>query len=399
MKSNSPIPASELERLMRLSDLDPDYSGLSDSFKDLTQLAAKVAGTEISLVNLIDSYTQWSVSSHGIELEQMPREDSVCQYTIMDKEPFEVKDLSLDPRFSDKYYVKGPDGLRYYYGLPLDYEGQQIGALCVLDTHAKKLGPEKVELLKLIASEVVNRIRVYASLDQMKSQLEKESETKRKVAHDIRGPLAGIIGLSELVTRSGDTSSIDDLIDFVKLIHKSSLSLLDLADEILTEGKPMVNTNDFSLSVFKEKLERLYLPQARTKGIVFEVQVSESARYLPLSKNKLLQITGNLISNAIKFTPAGGKVSVNMDLLNRSEGQVLSIEVADTGIGISRELADQILQGQATSTDGTAGEAGYGFGLSLVRHLVSELKGNMKIDISALGGTAFRIELPQRQRI
>ncbi|WP_432328631.1 hypothetical protein ACRQ5D_07940 [Mucilaginibacter sp. P25] len=88
-----------MERLLSLSEFDLDYTEHKDSFKDLAKLAAKVTGTEVSLVNLIDSYTQWSISGHGLEIEQMPREDSVCQYTIIDGEYFEVEDLRNDRTF------------------------------------------------------------------------------------------------------------------------------------------------------------------------------------------------------------------------------------------------------------------------------------------------------------
>src|SRR4051812_1083848 len=119
MSSEPPIPINELDRLISLSTYDVDYTSLENNFKDLTELAARVAGTEISLVNLIDNYTQWSVAKHGLEIDQMPREDSVCQYTILDETPFEIIDLSEDERFKDKDYVSGPLNLRYYYGVPL----------------------------------------------------------------------------------------------------------------------------------------------------------------------------------------------------------------------------------------------------------------------------------------
>src|SRR6476469_1459946 len=97
------IPHNEMNRLLSLSEFDLDYDNLGENFKDLTLLAAKVAGTEISLINIIDSFTQWTVSSYGLDLKQMPREDSVCQYTILEDEGFEVKDLSNDDRVNNKF--------------------------------------------------------------------------------------------------------------------------------------------------------------------------------------------------------------------------------------------------------------------------------------------------------
>ena len=173
-----PFPANEMDRLLALASFDVDYSNLSDNFQDLIQLAAKVAGTEISLINLIDNFTQWSVSTYGLELEQMPREDSVCQYTIVGSEQFEIKDLSSDERFSDKFYVSGPLNLRYYFGVPLTTNnGFNVGALCVLDTVARNLSAEKVELLKLIAKEVVSRLTTLRIIHDLKAQLNSIEET------------------------------------------------------------------------------------------------------------------------------------------------------------------------------------------------------------------------------
>src|SRR5687768_3882440 len=102
-----PIPENEFNRIIDLTELDIDYSDLAEHFKDLTKLAAKVAGTDISLINLIDSYTQWSIANHGLPIDQMPREESVCQFTIMGDDYFEVCNLAADERFKDKGYVLG----------------------------------------------------------------------------------------------------------------------------------------------------------------------------------------------------------------------------------------------------------------------------------------------------
>jgi len=397
---NHPVPENELERLLSLSELDLDYSGLSDNLKDLTHLAAKVAGTDISLVNLIDSYTQWSVANHGLDLAQMPRDESVCQYTIMGNDPFEVSDLSVDVRFKENSYVKNPLSLRYYFGVPLKgNDGRNLGALCVLDKKLKILNPEKMELLQIIANEVANRIRSYGAINILKQRLDQVNSSKRKVAHDIRGPLAGIIGLSEIVAEQGKNNSLDDILEFVSLIHKSSRSLLDLADEILTEEQEIrqIAASEFNLSVFKEKLVQLYLPQAQSKSVLFSVGINEIKGSIPFSKNKLLQIAGNLISNAIKFTPGHGSVGVELDLQVLQGRNVLSVTVKDTGLGMSPEVIYRIQRGDVSSTTGTSGEVGYGFGLPLVKHLIDSLHGTLEISSVPGAGTVFKVLLPQKE--
>ncbi|MET3979385.1 signal transduction histidine kinase [Mucilaginibacter sp. UYP25] len=398
---NQPIPGNEMERIISLSDFDLDYTSFQDNFKDLAKLAAKVAGTEISLINLIDSFTQWTITNHGLDIEQMPREESVCQYTIASPEDhFEVKDLKADERFKDRFYVADDPNLRYYYGIPLKTaEGHNLGALCMLDKDLKTLSPEKVELLTIIADEIVNRLNAHRVITGLKTKLHEANETKKKVAHDIRGPLGGIIGLAQVISEQGQENEIDEVLEFINLIQRSGRSLLELADEILTADKPQrdLKADEFNLIVFKDKLEKLYTPQAVYKKIKFTVNTSVNSSTIPFSKNKLLQITGNLISNAMKFTPVNGSVSVDLSLKIEETQNLLQINVTDTGVGLSQQAIDTILSGKAESTNGTGGEQGYGFGLALVKHLVDTLKGNMHIYSHPGKGANFEIALPQVQ--
>lgn len=395
MSYNPPIPENEYERVLNLSDFNLDYSNFQENFRDLAKLAASVAGTPISLVNLIDSYTQWTISNYGLDLEQMPREDSVCQYTIKyDEKPFEIEDLSNDDRFKDKFYVKDDPSLRYYYGVPLVSDGLNIGALCVLDKEVRTLSPEKEELLRIIADEIVNRLKSYKAIEGLRNRVKEVQATQNKVVHDIRGPLGGIIGLTEIISEQGKENKIDEVLEFIKLIHKSGKSILELADEILSADKNKsvpIKGNEMDMQSFKEKLEKLYIPQAKSKNIQFEVNINPRAMGIPFPKNKLLQITGNLISNAIKFTPNGGRVSVGLDMDISNSKHNLNIKVQDSGDGISAEKIDSILNGNASSEQGTEGEKGYGFGLQLIKHLISGLDGKLNISSVPGEGSVFEV--------
>ncbi|RWY57112.1 GAF domain-containing sensor histidine kinase [Mucilaginibacter gilvus] len=396
----NPIPENEMGRIISLSDYDLDYTSFQDTFKDLAKLAATVAGTSISLVNLIDSFTQWTVTNHGLDIDQMPREDSVCQYTIsVPESQFEVKDLTDDNRFKDKFYVVDGPKLKYYFGIPLKTnDGHNLGALCVLDKDLKTLSPEKIELLKIIAGEIVNRLTAHKTITGLKTKLHEANETKKKVAHDIRGPLGGIIGLAQVISEQGQENEIDEVLEFINLIQRSGRSLLELADEILGTDLPRgkdLKADEFNLLVFKDKLEKLYTPQAKNKNIDFVINTSVNSDTIPFSKNKLLQITGNLISNAMKFTPVDGKITVDLGLKIEETQNLLQINVTDTGVGLSQDAINTILEGKATSTDGTSGEQGYGFGLALVKHLVDSLKGDMRIYSQPNQGANFEVVLPQ----
>lgn len=405
VNNQTPVPSNEMERIINLADFNLDFSNLEDNFKDLTKLAAKIAGTPISLINLIDSYTQWTVANHGLNLTQMPRQESVCQYTIMGNDSFEINDLAEDQRFKNKFYVKDVPNLRYYLGIPLvSDEGYNIGALCVLDTKLnedvpeKKITPEKIELLKMIADQIVQRLKTLNSIKSLQEQLHKANDVKKRVVHDIRGPIGGIIGLAKIINDQGKSNNLEEVLEFITLIHKSGSSLLELADEILSSESKEKQTldNEFNLALFKEKLEKLYGPQAKNKNITFKVNLSVENERKPLLKDKLLQIVGNLISNAIKFTPQNGLVEVDMELISDSQQNVLDLIVKDSGVGLSAVAIDTILNGAATSTDGTNGEQGYGFGLALVKHLVDKLNGSLSITSNPMEGAIFKIRIPQR---
>jgi signal transduction histidine kinase len=405
MSTAAPVMANELERLKELTDFDLDYSGLQESLKDLAKLAARVAGTSVSLVNLIDTFTQWTVSNFGLELDQMPREDSVCQYTIVAKEgQFEVPDLSSDVRFSDKSYVVDEPRLRYYFGVPLvTANGYNLGALCVLDKVGKEITPEKAELLKIIADEIVTRLTAMKVIHNLREKVKESSDAQRKVAHDIRGPLGGIIGIAQIISEQGNENKMEDVLELISLIQKSGSSLLELANEILTSnGKPApadveLKPQETNLGIFKSKLEKLYAPQARHKQIDFSVTIAEGGENIPFSKAKLLQIAGNLISNAMKFTPQHGKISVSLSLTKAKLQQILTIKVSDNGVGMDEAAMKRVISGDSVSTGGTAGEQGFGFGLALVKHLTDSAGGTVEVDSTPGAGATFTVKIPQKR--
>lgn len=400
--ADAPRPDNEFERLVELSELDLDYSRLEEHLEDLTKLAAGIAGTNVSLVNLIDNYTQWSVADYGMELQQLPREDTVCQYTIMDNEALEIKDLSKDQRFKTKDYVQKEPGLKYYYGVPLKTSnGAIVGTLCVFDSEKRNVSPEDKELLQLIANQVVRRLEALKNINDLKEKLEEFSETHRKVSHDIRNPISGIIGIAQIMREDIKNDKMDEVLEYVEMIEEGGQTLLELVEEIMdqedAEERKEVAINQFSCSGFCQKLNELYQPQAKSKGVELSIRTSEASDDVLFSKRKLLQIVGNLITNSIKFTEEGGEIGVEIEVtaanteINNNE---LKIKVEDTGVGMDQGKVEQILQASAQSERGTVGEKGYGFGLSLVHHLVEKANGRMEVDSEPGEGTTFTIYLP-----
>ena len=398
----APRPENEFERLIELSELDLDYTNLEDNLEDLTQLAARIVGTQVSLINLIDSYTQWSVADYGMDIQQAPREESVCQYTILEDDSLEIKDLSKDERFKRKSYVENDPNLRYYYGVPLETSGgANIGALCVLDTEPKDVAPEDKELLKMIAKQVVRRLEALKKIKDLEERVDDLNQKKRKISHDLRNPISGIVGLADIMEDEVKNERVKEVLELVEMIKKGGNSLLELVEEIMdqedNEGKQEPGKNEFSCQSFADKLKEMYQPQAKSKGVNLNINAKDSADEVFFPKSKLLQIVGNLITNSIKFTDQEGLVDVQITV-NRTNGDTennqLFIRVKDTGVGMKEDKVQEILQGEATSEGGTKGEKGYGFGMSLVKHLVDKAEGSIQIDSELGEGTQFKIVLP-----
>ncbi len=198
----------------------------------------------------------------------------------------------------------------------------------------------------------------------------------------------------------GRENNIDEVLEFIGLIYKGGKSVLELADEILTEEKRLktnVKRDEMLLQTFKQRLLQLYTPQARSKNIEFTVTVRNTADDISFPQNKLMQIAGNLISNAIKFTPKWGNVSAILDVAQTDTGNTLHITITDTGAGIDDNKIAALLADNSTSSDGTDGEKGYGFGLALVKHLLKGLNGTLNITSKQNEGTVFEVTIPAQK--
>jgi signal transduction histidine kinase len=326
---------------------------------------------------------------------QIPREDSVCNYTIQQEDYFEVRRLDLDPRFCEMDLIARENGLKYYLGLPLTTKsGDRIGALCVVDKDEKHLSEEKIDQLKIIAEEIMERLQLKKELNKTRKQANDAIQTKNKVVHDIRGPLNGIIGLTELAL--DEESNPEETMEFMQMIQEAGTNMRELTEDILNESEnsPEFKNNYFTPSTFAIRLEALYAPQARHKNVKISFLFNEEIEDFQFSRKKLLQIAGNLISNAIKFTNKGGEVLVNLDIDTKMPEQKLQIEVKDSGTGISFERLEELRTGTPVSSDGTLGEKGFGLGLNLVFDLVHSLNGTMNISSKIGDGTNIKVEIP-----
>jgi hypothetical protein len=373
-----PLPLNEEERIHSLSNLDVDYSTLETDFKYLMSLASRITNMDVTLLNLVDSYTQWTIAQHGIQLSSMPREECVCQYTIAQNESFEIKDLSCDPRFEQASYVKGEPKLRYYFGVPLELSnGINIGSLCVMNRETKTLSTDNIELLKIIAKEIVCKLKDLQKINELKHELSDALKMQRKIAHDIRNPLAGIIGISDILIEPEEEYNPEEVLNCLKLINNSSRSILEIADNISVElFEKESQTYSFNLGTLAERISDLYIPLAKNKHVNLEFAIDKSKEHILFSKNKILQIIGSPVSSAIKLSKPGAIIKIRLSLMVQSDRNILHVEI-NSNAPLSEEIRPE------SSV------------LNFTKELIESKNGSFDFECNELDGLSYKLNIPQ----
>jgi diguanylate cyclase (GGDEF)-like protein len=154
-------PEFEDQRLAALYDYEVLDSQPEEAFDRITRLVRITLGTPIAVVSLVDRNRQWFKSRVGTATVETPRDISFCTHTIQTDQPLIVQDASQDERFRNSPLVTGPDGIRFYAGMPLRTpEGFNIGALCAMDIKPRELSEDHLNILRDLARLVVNELEL-----------------------------------------------------------------------------------------------------------------------------------------------------------------------------------------------------------------------------------------------
>ena len=152
----APAPPRELSRLAALLRYEILDTPEEAAFDDFTELAARLCGTPIALISLVDERRQWFKSRVGLAVGETPRQISFCTYSILGEAIFEVPDALQDPRFRDNPLVTGDPHIRFYAGMPLTSpDGYNLGTLCVIDRQPRQLSAEQRDILQRLARQVM----------------------------------------------------------------------------------------------------------------------------------------------------------------------------------------------------------------------------------------------------
>ena len=296
-------------------------------------------------------------------------------------------------------------GYRALLAVPLLREDQIIGSLSFNRKVPGEFLPEVVDVLRTFATQsalAIQNARLFREIADKSAQLEAASRHKSEflanMSHELRTPLNAIIGFSEVLTERmfGELNEKQD--EYLKDIHASGQHLLSLINDILDLSKIEAGRMELERSAFDlpnaiENALILVRERASRRGIRLGSTIDERLGALDGDERKVKQVLLNLLSNALKFTPEGGRIDVGA----RLDDHVAEVSVADTGIGIAP--ADQEAVFEEFRQVGTADKKaeGTGLGLALSRKFIELHGGKIWVKSQLGAGSTFTFTLPLRQ--
>lgn len=289
-----------------------------------------------------------------------------------------------------------------------------------LDGTRQNTTPPGPVLIRLALTNISERIRLTAELEEYRSHLEQLVEQRTRelllakdkadtanrakttflanMSHELRTPLSATMGLTELALRKASDPMQRDQLGKAK---KASQHLLKVINDILDISKIeaerlCLETVVFNLATVLDLLRDLIEEQAATKGLVMTIQISPELAQLPLLGDALRigQILLNLLGNAIKFTPAGQVTLAIRAVAKRPLDLTLRFEIQDSGIGISPEDQQRLFMAFEQADNSTTRQyGGTGLGLTISKRLIELMGGALGVESRPDHGSTFWFEL------
>ncbi len=247
---------------------------------------------------------------------------------------------------------------------------------------------------------------------QLAAASQYKSEFLANMSHELRTPLNSLLLLARLLAENTDQNLTQKQIEFARTIHGAGSELLALIDDILDlskieAGRMDMDPNEVQLVEVCGYVEQAFRPQAEEKGLELGVHVNDEAPQTAVTDpQRLQQILGNLVSNAVKFTDAGGSVTLTIGTAPKSmkfdiptldrASRVIAFAVTDTGIGVPEQKRTQIFEA-FHQADGTTSRkyGGTGLGLSISLQLARLLGGAITVNSVVGHGSTFTLYIPE----
>jgi len=369
-----------------------------ERYDTITDLVAFICDTPIALITLLDDDRNFLKSHKGIPFNESPRSLSFCGHTILEESLImQVPDAREDERFKDNPLVLDHK-IVFYAGVSLvNSKGYKLGTLCTYDKKRRELSEDQEKALKDLAKHVVLLFEqevLNQELREYQDNLIERNENLQKfagvVSHDLKSPIANIIGLSDLlIDEAGDQLSLDAQ-NYVEYLKKSAFALRDYIDGMLSYYRSdtilQTGKQHIAFTALKDVVEGV---AAMRKGV--QLIFTTTVNYLVINKIALTQVLINLVSNAVKYN-TNEVVHIAVDCSENDTHYIF--KVTDNGMGITASQHDEIFKlFSKTAVRDRDGDLGSGIGLATVKNIVTQAGGTINLNSTLGKGSTFTFTL------
>ncbi len=267
------------------------------------------------------------------------------------------------------------------------------------DFEARMVASGKDEVITVVR-DITERKQVEEEIKLKNAQLVKLNTEKDKffsiIAHDLRGPLGGLMGLAEIIADESQNVTTKEKMELTLGLSNSARNIFTLLENLLEwsqmqRGYTVFKPQMLDLKEILNECTQTINDSARNKAVEIAVEIADEQKIFA-DANMLKTIIRNLVSNAVKFTPKGGKVTISAV---RGIDNTILLAVNDTGIGMSNEMLDNLFTlGADNQRPGTEGEPSTGLGLLLCKDFIEKHSGKIWAESREGKGSVFFFTLP-----
>ncbi|MCU7494388.1 MAG: PAS domain S-box protein [Ignavibacteria bacterium] len=294
---------------------------------------------------------------------------------------------------------------RIWLGVPLQIKDKTIGVIVVQDYNHEdaynETDKETLELISFSVSRAIERKKSEEEILNYVQQLKESNTTKDRffsfISHDLRGPFSSLLGFSEMMLEDFDNLSHQDLKKYLEIINATSKNLYNLLNNLLQFSRFQTGRIQFvpvkcNLGELIAKNIDLLSGNALKKGICLknEAVIRETAF---VDEEMISSAIQNLITNAVKFTPRNGSITVKCT--KRDQENEALVSISDTGVGMDKDTLDKLFRIEVIhSTSGTEKEPGTGLGLILTKESIEKNNGKLWVESAPGKGSTFYFTIP-----
>ncbi len=362
-------------------------------------LALSASGASIRLLDASGETLQMA-ASYGLSRAYLEKGPVALSASQVDREALSgqvviVRDPQHDPRVQYPAEMAA-EGIQSVLAVPIVGRRRPLGILRVYSREVDRFDREEADFITAIAQQGAIAIENALAHDALQRADHERAQFVRTVTHELRAPVTGAQSLLSLLSRNIVGELTPEQRDIVHRLEKRFELLLDLIGDLLAFAaskavdlkQPLVPVS--LTDALQHVVERL-APQAAQKGLDLSLALPAEPLTVQASEDGLARIFDNLIGNAVKYTPEGGKVLVNV----WREGGSVHVSVSDTGIGIPPEDIEKL--GQEFFRAANAREAnisGTGLGMAIVKQFLSAFGGLLSVQSIVGQGSTFTVTLP-----